>query len=105
MLKADAPAVNSVVEVSIALGVSPQAASSSSQTTTAAWSARATREPGCAYIAGDQAVPMGSFALQLRAVDLGAGTARGSLQIRQSVHAVPMVDCGPGDAETIELEF
>ena len=98
---ADARAVNSALNGSIAFGPGPVPSSSSSQTAPSDWSALLTREPGCVYAAGRGAVPSGTFVLTLES----GVPPHGTLELRQYVHSLPMADCGPGDVETIRFEF
>ncbi|HTR56333.1 MAG TPA: hypothetical protein VMJ10_36920 [Kofleriaceae bacterium] len=95
------------IAVSIDVGVEPTAGTYSSETTSA-WSVQGTRTASlgdCAYSAGTTAVPTGSFAMTLTAIDPGAGTAHGELAITATVQALESVDCGSGDTETIDLRF
>ena len=72
------------------------------------WSARAFVNVGmgaCVYLAGNTAIPQGSFALSLAEVDAKAGTAHGSLVLDQSVLAFPGTDCGAVDTERTDLTF
>jgi len=102
--KLASPAAQTTDEGTIELG--PTAAPTSlSEGTGSSWSSAATREPGCVYSAGDEAVPTGSFNLTLTTVDTSKGEATGRLELRQFVHAQPMTDCGAGDEEVLTLEF
>ena len=72
------------------------------------WSARASANVGmgaCVYLAGNTAIPQGSFALSLAEVDAKAGTAHGTLALDQSVLAFPGTDCGAVDTERTDLTF
>lgn len=64
-------------------------------------------QPLCEYSAGNDSAPQGSFVLALRAIDVDASTpvAHGALEVTQDVHAGPDVECGPGDAEQIAVDF
>ncbi len=68
------------------------------------WGATSTREPGCVYAAGPEAVPSGSFSLVLDAIDL-QGIAHGSLKLVQAAHTLDGFDCGAGDVERVEFDF
>ena len=95
--RADAPSVNSSLSGSIALGGTTPS-TLSSQTATGDWSAVLTREPGCLYLLGRDAVPAGTFSLTL-------DPPHGTLELHAYVHALPMADCGRGDVETIRFDF
>ncbi|MCE9577041.1 MAG: hypothetical protein K8W52_28095 [Deltaproteobacteria bacterium] len=93
--------------VEIELGPAPAVGAYGPATVTA-WSALALRDaaPGtCVYRAGATAVPAGSFALTLDALDAGTLTAHGSLEVVLYVLAVTTANCGPGDTETISIAF
>ena len=51
--------------------------------------------------AGRDVVPAGNFVLVLDAIS----PAHGTLSLTQAVHALPGANCGPGDLETVRLEF
>ncbi len=92
-------------EAQIYLGAHPQPGRLSSRSVGARWSALGKRgESGCAYSAGDQSVPTGSYTLKLTDVD-AKGAAHGTLHVEQSLHAPLGVDCGPDDAETVDVAF
>jgi hypothetical protein len=100
-------ALHQTVGISIDLGAAP-APGGYAPTTVREWTALSLRgvENGtCVYRAGSDAVPPGTFALTLDAVDLDAGTVHGSLELIQYVLAVSTADCGRGDTETIDLTF
>ena len=93
--------------IAIDLGPMPSAGAYSSETVTS-WSAHAALNIGgvdCLYSAGDGSVPPGSFALSLTAIDLGAATAHGTLDVVQYVLTPPFTNCGTGTTETIALSF
>jgi len=95
---------NTTEQGNITLGANATATSLASDTA-ADWVASATREPGCVYSAGIDAIPVGSFNLTLATVDTASGEASGTLELHESVHAQPTVDCGPGDEEVLVLDF
>ncbi len=63
--------------------------------------------PICQYRAGSEETPQGSFVLALNAIDVDASTpvAHGALEVTQYVHASAAVECSPGDAEQIAVDF
>lgn len=65
------------------------------------WSALVTSsiDSGCVYSAGRDAVPNGSFALDLDA------SLHGTLHIDQYLHALVLDDCGSVSTETVEVAF
>jgi len=100
-------ALDAKLVVSIALGTAPAPGQISSDTV-ALWSAVATEHVGsgsCRYSAGASAVPPGSFALALAAIDVAAGTAHGTLALTLYVLTAPGTDCGPSDTEQVTLAF
>ncbi|MFT3841789.1 MAG: hypothetical protein QM723_32665 [Myxococcaceae bacterium] len=102
--KVASPAGQTTDEGTISLGANASATSLASGGGSV-WATSATREPGCVYSAGDQAVPTGSFQLTLDTVDTAKGDATGRLELRQYVHAQPMTDCGQGDEEVLVVDF
>ena len=96
---AAAPTVSSTLTGSIDLGPGLRPSTLTSLTTPNDWSALLTREPGCVYTAGKGAVPPGTFFLTLDA------ELHGTLELNQTVHALPMADCGRGDLQTVRFEF
>ncbi len=97
------------VKVSIDLGASPAVGSFSSENV-ASWSLTAVSTNGesCVYSAGTESVPVGSFTLTLKSVDVasgGTGQAHGTLALTAYVHAPPNADCGAGDTEDIVFDF
>lgn len=102
--KVASPAGQTTDEGTIGLGANA-AATSLASGSGSVWATSATREPGCVYSAGDQAVPTGSFQLTLDTVDTAKGDATGRLELRQYVHAQPMTDCGAGDQEVLVVDF
>ncbi len=98
---ADAPSAGARLTGKIELGAGLVPSTFTSHSTTGAWSALMTREPGCVYSAGRDVVPAGSFRLVLTAIS----PAHGTLELTQYVHALPGANCGPGDVQTVRLEF
>jgi hypothetical protein len=90
------------LQVSIDLGASPAPGTYSSETS-AHWSASGLTAANCAYSAGNQAVPTGSFTLTLTSVD--ASGAHGNLVLTTYVLAPPATDCGIGNIEDISVDF
>lgn len=91
----------------IELGERPRTGSFSSETPTA-WDITLTTSAGCAFVAGNEVVPNGSFTLALDALpDSGAdaGAPRGKLDATLTLHAEPGMDCGPGDNESVTVAF
>jgi hypothetical protein len=98
-------AVPSGVASSFDLGESPAPGTYSSDSITT-WSARGVRTLGngaCVYSAGATAVPQGSFAMTVDAID--AATAHGSLSLTLWVLAYPGTDCGADNTEQVQLQF
>jgi hypothetical protein len=100
----DSPKLGGQTQIRIDLGASPTAGSFSSETL-ASWSAVAAESNSCAFEAGSQVVPTGSFSLTLTKIDTAAGVVHGTLEILQTVHAPPMTDCGKDDHEQIDVQF
>ena len=101
----DSQALGSTLAIAIELGAAPAIGTYSSETI-ATWSTAAARsidDGGCVYTAGDQVIPHGSFTLSLAAID--AGTAHGTLEVIQAVHALQGTDCGASDRETVDVVF
>jgi hypothetical protein len=91
------------LDVQIDLGEAPQAGDWSPEST-AGWSAIGiAAQNNCGFNAGSASAPQGNFTLTLTSV--GASGAHGTLQLEQYVHAPPMVDCGPGDTESVDVTF
>jgi hypothetical protein len=89
----------------IDLGSSPVPGQLTNETVTS-WDATAlAASTSCAFLAGTDAVPSGSFTLQLGAFDAPTSTAHGTLQIDAYLHAPPTIDCSYGDIETITVQF
>jgi hypothetical protein len=94
------------LQVSIDLGASPATGTYSSETSTH-WSADGLNAANCAYSAGNQAAPPGSFTLTLTSVDSSSGArgAHGNLVLTTYVLAPPATDCGIGNIEDISVAF
>jgi hypothetical protein len=97
------------LKVSIDLGASPSIGSFSAENVTN-WSftGLSTNGSNCAYSAGSEFVPTGSFTLNLTSVTTasgGGGVAHGTLTLTAYVHAPPATDCGVGDTEDIVFDF
>ena len=94
------------LQVYINLGASPTPSIYSSETSTN-WSANGLNAADCAYNAGNQAVPTGSFTLTLTSVDTSSGArdAHGNLMLTTYVLAPPATDCGIGNIEDISVAF
>jgi hypothetical protein len=98
------------LSIDVNIGDTPSPGQFSSETVES-WSALGVRSGNsdCAYAAGSDAVPNGSFMLDVTAVEGGtsggAGTVHGTLDIVLYVHAPPSVDCGAGDVENVEVVF
>jgi len=95
------------VAIAIPLGATPELGQYTSETV-AAWSAMATVAIGdanCIYLAGATAVPPGSFTLTLDAIDVAGHTAHGRLVLELGVLPGAETDCGPSNAETLDLAF
>jgi hypothetical protein len=91
------------LDVQIDLGASPGPGDVSSQLV-ASWSAIAiAAQNNCAYLAGSDSVPRGNFTLSLSSV--APAGAHGVLHVEEYVHAPPMVDCGAGDTESVDVTF
>jgi hypothetical protein len=89
-------------DISIDLGPTPTTGLYSSETV-ATWNALAIQELGqgeCIFQAGATAVPTGSFTLTLDAT-----APHGTLHIVNYVLALLGTNCGPGDTETLAVEF
>lgn len=118
-----APVSGIELQVAIDLGAAPSATSYTSETVTS-WYALGARTvygtgsdnigsdagsadvPGmCTYSAGGQAVPTGSFTLDLSAVGGGSAGVHGTFSVMQYVQAEPTFDCGSGDDETVDITF
>ena len=99
-----AAAAKSRLSVVVDLGPSPAPGTFSSQAAGGTWWATSTREPGCVYAAGAQAVPAGQFTLTLDSLDAKSGL-HGALWVLQGVHALDGFDCGAGDEERAQVEF
>jgi hypothetical protein len=100
-------ATTGTLQVSVDLGPSPATGQFSSETATA-WSAVIGSASDCLYSAAADAVPTGSFTLDLTSVDGldgAAPSAHGNLKIVQYVHAPAGVDCGEGDVENVSVSF
>ncbi len=94
----------SPLAVSIDLGDGATTGTYSSETVET-WSALGLRmagSGGCAYVAGNQAVPTGSFTLALTAL---SPAAHGMLSLVEYVQAMPGTSCGAGDNEMIGVTF
>jgi len=94
----------SPLAVSIDLGDAAAPGTFSSETVPV-WSAlglRISGSGGCAYVAGDAAVPTGSFTLDVSAV---SPAAHGTLSLVGYVQAMPGTSCGAGDNEMISVMF
>jgi len=91
--------------ISIDLGASSSAGTYTPETV-ASWSAignRATADGGeCVYAAGSDAVPAGSFTLDLAP---STDAPHGTLELVQFVQAEQDVDCGAGDDEMVAVAF
>jgi hypothetical protein len=93
------------LDVNIGLGDTPTVGMFSSDTITD-WSAIGVAMNGCGYGAGTEAVPIGSFTLNLTDVSKDTPpTVHGTLDMTLYVHAPPMTDCGPSETETVNLTF
>lgn len=89
-------------DITIDLGPTPATGLYSSETVSA-WNALAIEEKGtgeCIFQAGATAVPTGSFTLTL-----DDSAPHGTLVIINYVLALLGTNCGPGDTETLELQF
>ena len=60
-------------------------------------------DAGCAYQAGSDVVPHGTFALDWTKSD--AGAPHGALDVTLAVHAPPGSSCGASDVEYLHLSF
>lgn len=89
------------LQVELELGDSVQPGSFSSASAAGPWRALWSREPGCVYSAGTEAVPAGSYSLTLT----GVSPAHGTLVVLQGLHSILGADCGAGDAETVSIDF
>jgi hypothetical protein len=93
------------LDVNIVLGDTPTVGMFSSDTITD-WSAIGVAMNGCGYGAGTEAVPIGSFTLNLTDVSKDTPPAvHGTLDMTLYVHAPPMTDCGPDQTEAVHLTF
>jgi len=92
------------LEVSIDLGATPAAGALSSETVMT-WSATgvASGTAACGYVAGNEAVPTGSFTLTI--TDATTGVAHGTLDMTLYVHAPPATDCGASETEDAHFTF
>jgi hypothetical protein len=87
------------------LGPEPTAGSFSSETLTA-WNITMKNAAGCDFSAGTEVVPTGSFTLDLSSLPTSdAGAPKGKLDATLYLHALSMMDCGPGDTEQISITF
>jgi len=104
----DSSEIGAQVMIAIDLGPAPTTGETTSETIVD-WHAVEARSVGiaggCVYSAGSDVTPNGSFALELSALDVAAGTAHGTLDVTQYVHALEATDCGPSDTETIHSVF
>jgi hypothetical protein len=109
LLALDVPSSTLGADLTIAIDLGPRPTPGTfSPATVSSWRAIAARsiaDGGCVYSAGDEAVPTGSFALTLTAVDAAAGTLHGALDVAQTVKALEGTDCGDGDEEQVHLDF
>jgi hypothetical protein len=93
------------LDINVGLGDAPTAGMFSSDTITD-WSAIGVSTNGCGYGAGAEAVPVGSFTLNLTDVSKTTPpTVHGTLDMTLYVHAPPMTDCGASETETVSLTF
>jgi hypothetical protein len=93
------------LDVNIGLGNTPAVGMFSSDTITD-WSAIGVSTDGCGYGAGTEAVPIGSFTLNLTDISKTTPpTVHGTLDMTLYVHAPPMTPCGPSETETVTLTF
>ena len=99
------------LEIDVDLGSSPSPGELSPESV-GTWSATGatTASSNCAYTAGSEAVPSGTFALNLSAVEPaggpgGAGVAHGTIDLTLYVHAPATTDCGLGDTENVTIDF
>jgi len=93
------------LDVNIGLGAAPTVGRFSSDTITD-WSAIGVAMNGCGYGAGAEAVPIGSFTLNLTDVSKRTPpTVHGTLDMTLYVHAPPATDCGPSETESVRLTF
>ncbi|HEX4403392.1 MAG TPA: hypothetical protein VH560_01095 [Polyangia bacterium] len=93
------------LEIDINLGAAPAVGMFSSDTITA-WSVVGLAMNGCPYGAGPEAVPVGSFMLNL--TDVSKATppvVHGTLDMTMYVHPPAMTDCGPTETESVLLTF
>ncbi len=100
-------ATTGTLQAAINLGPAPTTGSFSSETATS-WSLTIANAADCLYSAGDEAVPTGSFTLNLSSlsgIDGGNATAHGDLQSVLLVHAPAGVDCGKNDVENVSISF
>jgi hypothetical protein len=93
------------LDVNIGLGAAPTVGTFSSDTITD-WSAIGVAMNGCGYGAGTEAVPIGSFTLNVTDVSKTTPpTVHGTLDMTLYVHAPPMTDCGASETESVSLTF
>jgi hypothetical protein len=100
-------ALQKPLAVSLDLGLAPAPGAYTSENVTS-WSAvgfQMTADGWCAYKAGSDASPQGTFALTLDAIELPIGVAHGTLVIEQPVLSFAYSTCGPPFVERIELRF
>lgn len=92
--------------ISIDLGPSPSRRRYT-DATVAGWQAvGANGDLSCRYVAGASAVPAGTFLLNLTDLDLGAApSAHGTLHVDERVHVQPLLSCGRGSRETVDVDF
>lgn len=92
--------------VDVALGATPAPGVLSPPTAGFSASGVSPVDATCLFTAGSDAVPPGSFILDLTAVQArDGGAAHGSLELDLTLHAPPGVDCGAGDAEHVTVRF
>jgi hypothetical protein len=83
--------------IALDLGVAP-APGRYTSTNAGPWSALGLGSTGCVYSAGDTAIPPGSYVLDFDG-------AHGTLAITEHVLAIQGADCGPGDIESITIDY
>ena len=92
------------LQVSVTLGATPTTGTFSSDSIMS-WSAIGLAGDGCGYGAGTEAVPTGSFTMNITKVDEAGPVVHGTLDMTLYVHAPPMTDCGPDETEDVRFTF
>ena len=96
---------NALGHVKVAIDLGASASGTVSSETVRTWDVLevALGDAGCAFAAGSDVVPHGTFALDWTNDD--AGAPHGTLDVTAATHAAPGTACGVSDVEYIHVAF